>query len=174
MRGSAELLELAQDDLKRRNLARVGLANHDRGVADRQRRMHVVDELDRSRAIEEGQPVAHVVDAGDIGLDAHGVAARLLARVADGGPVADRALPRQRSAARQYPFEEAGFSALERPDDGDETRTGDAVLVMDSSQYPAPSSGARGGRAAAFPWTRKTLAIARAAANARVALLSSC
>ena len=75
----AELLELAQDHLKRRDLARVGLAYDDRGVADRQRRMHVVDELDRSRAVEEGQPVAHIVDARDIGLDAHGVAARFLA-----------------------------------------------------------------------------------------------
>ena len=73
----AELLELAQDDLQRGNLARVGFAHHDGRIADRQGVAHVVDEFDRSGAIEERQTVAHVVDAGDVGLDAHRVASRL-------------------------------------------------------------------------------------------------
>ena len=159
----AEFLELAQDNLQRRNLARVGLAYHDRGVADRQRVAHVVDELDRSRAVEEGEPVAHVVDAADVRLDAHGVAAappgsnRRCWSPRGPIPVAPDAPPRAR-----YSLKKAGFSALERSDDGDETRTGNAVLVIDSSQNPAPSSGDRCATIRGeFPRTRPELAIPR-------------
>ena len=101
----AELLELAQDDLQSRNLAGVGFADHDGGVGDRQRVAHVVDELDRARAVEEGEPVAHVVDAGDIRLDAHGVAACLRTRIAHAGALAHRPLPSQASAAREDSLE---------------------------------------------------------------------
>src|SRR5579871_4959180 len=79
-----------------------------------------MDELDRTGAVEERHPVAHVVDASDIGLDAHRVAARLGARVADGCPFADRSLPGERPAARQNALEKTGLSTLERADDGDE------------------------------------------------------
>ena len=44
----AELFELAKDDLQRRDLSRIGLANDDGGVADRQGVAHVVDEFDRA------------------------------------------------------------------------------------------------------------------------------
>ena len=43
-----ELFELAKDDLQRRDLSRIGLANDDGGVADRQGVTHVVDEFDRA------------------------------------------------------------------------------------------------------------------------------
>ena len=126
------------------------LAYHDHRVADRQRRPHVVDELDRSGAVEKGEPVSHVIDAADVRLNAHRVAAGLRARIADAGALADRPLSRQRPAARQYSLKKAGFAALKRSDNGNETRTGDAVLVMDSSQNPAPSGGARSEYPVAF------------------------
>src|SRR6185437_8278889 len=135
-----EVFEFAKDDLERRDLARVGLADDHRGVADGQGVAHVVDEFDRARGIEESEPVAEIVDAGDIGLDAHRMAARLRTRIADGRAFAHRPLPRDAPAARQYPLEKAGFAALKRPDDGDETGTGDAVLVIGSAQYRPPSS----------------------------------
>ena len=136
----AEFLELAQNDLQGRNFARIRFADDDRGVADGQRVPHVVDEFDRAGAIEESQPVAHVVDAGDVGLDAHGVVARLGARIADARAFAHGSLPRQTSAARQDPLEKARLSALERADNGDEAGTGHAVLIVSCSQDRAPSS----------------------------------
>ena len=99
MRGTPQLLELAQDDLQRRRLARVGLADHHRRVADRQHVAHVVDELDRTGTIDEGEAVAHIVDAGDVRLDAHRVDARFGAGIADAGAVAHRTLPRRAAAA---------------------------------------------------------------------------
>ena len=79
MRGNPEVFEFAQNNLKRWDLARVGLAYDDGGVANGQGVAHVMDEFDRTGGIEEGEPVPEIVDAGDIGLDAHRVAARLRA-----------------------------------------------------------------------------------------------
>ena len=146
MRGQPELFQFAQDDLQRGDLARIGLAHDDGRVANGQRVAHVMDEFDRAGAIEEGEPVAQIINAGDIGLYAHRVAARLRTRIADTRAVAHRPLPRHASAARQYPLEKAGFSALKRPDDRNETRTGDAVFMIGSVQYRAPSSVTRRGR----------------------------
>ena len=112
----------------------------DGGVADGQGVTHVVDEFDRARSVEEGEPVAEVIDAGDIGLDAHGVAARLRARIADAGAFAHRALPRHAAAARQDPLEKAGFAALKRSDDRDQTGARDAIFVIGCVQYRPPSS----------------------------------
>ena len=50
----AELLELAQDHLQRRDFPGVGFADDDGGVGHRQGVAHVVDEFDRARAVEEG------------------------------------------------------------------------------------------------------------------------
>ena len=48
------VLELAQDELQLRDLLFVHLADDDGGIDRRQRRAHVMDELDRARAIDEG------------------------------------------------------------------------------------------------------------------------
>ena len=135
-----DFLEFAQDDLQRRNLARIGLANDDDRIADGQRVAHVMDEFDRARAVEKGQPVAHVVDAGDIRLDAHRVTAGLGARIADARALAHRPLPGETPAAGHDALEKARFSALKRPDNGDETRTGNAMLMIGCGQCRAPSS----------------------------------
>ena len=58
-RGMFEVFQLAQDELQLRHLLLVGLADHHRGIDRGQRRAHVVDELDRARAIDEGVAVAH-------------------------------------------------------------------------------------------------------------------
>src|SRR5208283_3062153 len=142
-----ELFQFAQDDLQRWDLAGIGLAHDDGGVANGQRVAHVMDEFDRAGTIEEGEPVAQIVDAGQVWLDAHRMAARLRARIADTSAFAHRPLPRHASAARQYPLEKAGFSALKRPDDRDEAGTGDTVFVIGCAQYRAPSSVTRRGEA---------------------------
>ena len=72
-----QLFELAQDQLQLRHLALVGLADDDGGVDRRQRRAHVVHELDRARAIDEGETVAEIIGGGEGELDAHPVVARL-------------------------------------------------------------------------------------------------
>jgi hypothetical protein len=64
--------------LQLRHLLLVGLADHDRGIHCRQRRAHVVDELHRAGAIEEGVGVAHERGGGDGQFDAHLVMAGLL------------------------------------------------------------------------------------------------
>ena len=126
----AELFELAQDDLQRRRLARVGFAHHHRRVADRQDVAHVVNELDRTGTIDEGEAVAHVVDAGDVRLDAHRVRARFGAGIADAGAVAHRALPRRAARPDQQALEQAGFAALEWTDDRDQPRSGNSALAI--------------------------------------------
>ncbi len=85
----AELLQFAQNHLQCGHLSRIGLAHHHGGVADRQREAHVMDEFDRTGAVEKSQAVAHVVDAGDVGLDAHCMAARFWTRIADARPFSD-------------------------------------------------------------------------------------
>src|SRR5262249_5597852 len=100
----AEIFELAQDDLKLRQLAFVGLADHDRGVDGRERCAHVVRELDRAGTIDEGVTVAHEVGGGGGGANAYLVMTRLGSGVADGSSRLDRADTRDCARPRQYCF----------------------------------------------------------------------
>ena len=69
----AAILELLEDQLQRRHLLLVGLADDDRGVAGGERVRRVGLEFDRAGAIEEGEAVAEEIDGGDVELDAHAV-----------------------------------------------------------------------------------------------------
>ena len=128
-----ELFQLAQDQLQLRDLLLVGLAHHDRGIDRRQRRAHVVDELDRARAIEEGVGVAHERGGGDGQLDAHRVMARLRGGIADRGAGLHRALPLDRAGAGEDRFEQRGLAALEwaHQCDAPGTRGSSAILRHD-------------------------------------------
>ena len=108
------VFEFAQDQLQLRDLLFVRLADHDRGIDRRQNAAHVVNELDRTRAIDESIAVAHECRGGDRSLNAHLVAAGFLAGVADGGTRVHRALPLHRAGARENSFEKRRFSALKR------------------------------------------------------------
>ena len=79
----AQLLELAQRELQREDLARIGLAHDDRRVDERQHVARFMGEFHRSRKIDEGVLVAEIVGVADVGLDAHLMRARLRAGVAD-------------------------------------------------------------------------------------------
>ena len=98
---------------KRRRLARVGFADDDGGVADRQHVPHVVHEFDRARAIDESQPVAEVVDAwamfGSTLIAWH---ASLGAEIADAGALAHGTLARPAASAREQPLQQARLPAL--------------------------------------------------------------
>src|SRR5208337_1752856 len=65
------------------------------------------------------------------------------AGIADGRSLAHRALTRQAAAAHENSLKQAGLPALEWPYDGDETRTGNAVLVIGCGQCWAPQELAR-------------------------------
>src|SRR6185437_13092448 len=110
----AEVLELAQDDLKLRQLAFVGLADHDGGIHRRDRGAHVVREFDRAGTIDEGIFVPHETGGGGGETDAHLVVARLGAGVADGSSGIDAAGFGNGASARQDGFKKCGFSALKR------------------------------------------------------------
>jgi hypothetical protein len=88
---NAEFLELAQDDLQLRQLLLVRLADHDRGIDRRQRGAHVVRELDRAGAVDEGIAVTHETGRGGGKPHAHLVEARLGAGIADGSSGIDAA-----------------------------------------------------------------------------------
>ena len=111
---NVQLFELAQDQLQLRNFLLVRLAHHDRGIDRRQHRAHVVDEFDRTGAIDECVAVAHEIGGGDRSLDAHLVMARFLAGVADRGARLDRALALDRAGAGENRFEQCCLAALER------------------------------------------------------------
>jgi hypothetical protein len=111
---NVEVFQFAQDQLQLRHLLLVGLADHDRGVDRRQRRAHVMDEFDRTRAIDKSVAVAHESRGGDRSLDAHLVLAGFLAGVADGSTRVHRALPLHRPGARENCFQQCGFAALKR------------------------------------------------------------
>src|SRR5450432_1394639 len=83
---------------------------------------HVMDEFDRAGAIEESEAVAHIVDAGDIRLDAHRMGARLGAGIADAGALAHRALARRAAAARQDRLQKTGLAALKGAHQRDQPR----------------------------------------------------
>ncbi len=126
----AELFQFAQDHAQRRQLALVRLADDDRGVAERQHVARLMREFDRAGQVDEGVAIAQVIDGSDIGFDAGGVGARLGAAVADRGAVAHRSLPRQGTGAGENAFEQGGLAALERTDEGDQSRPGDALVGL--------------------------------------------
>ena len=80
---NAELLELSQHELQRRDFALIRLADNDGGIAKRQHIWQVVREFDRSGAIDESKAVAEIVSRGDVRLDAHRMGACLGTRIAD-------------------------------------------------------------------------------------------
>ena len=126
----AEVFEFAQDHAQRRQLALVGLADDDRRVAERQHVARLMREFDRAGQVDEGEAVAQIIDGSDIGFDAGGVGARLGAAVADRGAVAHRTLPRQGAGAGENAFEQGGLAALERTDEGDQSRPADALVGL--------------------------------------------
>ena len=109
-----QLLQLAQDDLKLRQLLLVSLADHDRGVDGRKRGAHVVGELDGTGTIQEGVAVAHETRGGGSQANGHLVMTGLGRGVADGGSGVDAAGARDCARSRQDRFEKCGFTALER------------------------------------------------------------
>ena len=111
---NAEIFQLAQDDLQLRQLLLVRLADHHRGIDRRQRRAHVMRELDRAGTIDEGVTVAHEGGGGGGEADAHLVTACLGAGIADGSSGFDAAGIRDGAGSGQDRFEECGFAALER------------------------------------------------------------
>src|SRR4029077_3750766 len=101
---NAELFELAQDDLKLRQLALVSLADHDRGVDGRERCAHVMRELDRTGTIDEGVTVTHEIRGDGGEADAHLVVTRLRGGVAYGSSRLNGAGARDGARSRQYCF----------------------------------------------------------------------
>jgi hypothetical protein len=97
-----ELFQLAQDDLKLRQLFLVRLADHHRGVDCGKRCAHVARELHRTRAVDEGVAVAHEIGRGRRKRNAHLVMARLGAGIAHGCSGIHAAGTRNRARARQY------------------------------------------------------------------------
>src|SRR5207249_6048413 len=75
---------------------------------------HVVDELDRAGAIDEGIDVAEEIGRGDRELDAHAVMAGFGAGIAHRAARLHRALARDGPGAGQDRFEQRGLAALER------------------------------------------------------------
>jgi hypothetical protein len=110
----AQIFELAQDNLKLRQLAFVGFAYHHCGIDRRDGGAHVVREFHRTGTIDKGVTVAHESCCGGREADAHFVAAGLGAGVAYGGPRIDAAGAGDCARARQYRFKKCGFTALER------------------------------------------------------------
>jgi len=130
------ILELAQDELKLRDLFLVHLADHDRGIDRGQRRAHVVGEFHRAGAIDERVAVAHELGRGSAKFDAHLMMARFFAGIADRGSGIDGALAWDRAGTRQYRFEECGLAALERAHQRDAPGTRSACAVLCHFRLP--------------------------------------
>src|SRR6476659_4741404 len=109
--GNAAILELLEDQLKRRNLLFVWLAHHDGGGASRERVGGVGLKFDRARAIEEGVAVAEEIDGGHVELDAHAVMPGFLRGVADGVLGRHGALPADGAGAGKDGFEKCRLTA---------------------------------------------------------------
>jgi hypothetical protein len=108
-----------EDHLQRGYLAAVGLADHNRRVAERQDGAHVVQEFDGARAVDEGELIGEVLGGGDVGLDRHLVRAGFRRGVADAGAARDLTRARDRAGACEQCLEQGRLSALEGADDGD-------------------------------------------------------
>ena len=131
------VFELAQDQLQLRDLLFVHLADDDGGIDRRQRRAHVVDELDRARTIDEGVAFAHEARRRDRKLDAHAMMTRFLAGVADRGSGIDGALALDRAGACEDRFEESGLAALERAHQRDAPGTRGSCAVLCHIRLPS-------------------------------------
>ena len=116
--------KFAQQQLQLRNLFLVGLAHHDRGVDRRQRGAHIVNELDRSRTVDEGVALVHERGGRGRHFHAHVVLARLLAGIAGRGPGVHRPHALDRSGPRQQRLQQRGLAALERPHQRNASGTG--------------------------------------------------
>ena len=108
------VFEFAQYQLQLRHFLLVRLADDNGGVDRRQHAAHVVNEFDRTGAIDKGVAVAHDLGGGEGGLDAHLVMARFFGGVADGGAGLNRALARNGAGPRENCFEQRCLAALER------------------------------------------------------------
>ncbi len=109
--GDLPVRQLFQDDLQRRQLFLVGLADHDGCIAYGQRRVHMRLEFHRARTIDKGEFVTQIGDIGQIGLDAHRMIARFGRGVADHIALGSRPLARNRARASQYGFEQSRLAA---------------------------------------------------------------
>ena len=98
------IFQFAQNQLQLRYLLLVGFADNHGSIDRRQHAAHVLDEFDRTRAINKGVVVAHEVGRGERGFHAHLVMSRLLAGVADRGARIDCALALDRAGAGENCF----------------------------------------------------------------------
>ena len=130
------IFKLAHDELKLCNLLLVHFADYDRCIDCWQRRAHVVDEFDGTRAVEERIVVAHEIGGGDRKLDAHAVMARFLAGVADGGPRMDRALTRDRAGAGEDRLKQGRLAALKRAHQRNAPGTRNSCAVLCHIRLP--------------------------------------
>jgi len=73
----ASILKALQDDLKGGDLLFVGLGDNDREVHAAKDSFRLKGKLDRARAIEDRQSIAHEFGLGDVRLDRHLVGTRL-------------------------------------------------------------------------------------------------
>jgi hypothetical protein len=106
-----EVIQLPQDELQGRSLLGVGIADHDGRITGRQRRACVFGELDRSRAINEGEAVAHETGASHIQLHTHGVGAGFGTGIACQRLVGGLALPRDGTCTVQQRLQKRGLAA---------------------------------------------------------------
>jgi len=133
------------------NLLLVGLAHNHGRIDEGQHGTHVVDELDRSRAIDEGVALPHERGGRHRQLDAHAVVARFPAGVAHSGAGLDRTLALDRTSAKQDRFEQTGLATLERAQQRNAAWTCGARIVLCHDCLPAlsetfnPSFQAEGG-----------------------------
>ncbi len=101
----AAIFELLEDQLQRRHLLLVRLADHDRRVA-RGERVHGVGlEFDRAWTIEEGEMIAEEIDGRHVELDAHAVMAGFVGCVAHRVLGSHGALAGNGAGSRQDGFE---------------------------------------------------------------------
>src|SRR4051812_1562938 len=136
-----QLLQLAQDDLKLRQLLLVGFADYDCGIDRGQRGAHVVGKFDGTGTIEEGVAVAHETRGDGSQPDGHLVMTSLWRGVADGGSGIDAAGARDCAGSCHDRFEKCGFTALERAHQRDAPWTSGTSDVL--SHSPPPWCGAR-------------------------------
>ena len=97
-------------------------------------------ELDRARAVEEGDAVAHEIGLGDVHLDAHLMGARFGRGVADRVLLGDRPLPGDRAGPRQDRFEKGCLAACERAHQRDAPWARYSAIAV-SHGVPLPGSG---------------------------------
>ena len=132
----AQLLELAQHELQRKNLARIGLADDDRRVDERQRLARFVGELEGARDVDESVLIAEIVGVANVRLDAHLMGARF------GGEIAERSAFSRRAGAHEQRLEKLGLAGLERADDRNEPRPPNSCaesVILPAHRLP-PSS----------------------------------